>query len=106
MSSTNREFTMASEAADLAYAYCMFDGTLGRSIQMSSTAIILEHDVLAAKGQQLGKEIGEDYVSVRFQLPGRPAVMVHFDMTDTMTHKVQISVHEGVTYRENNGEPI
>ena len=104
--SNNREFTMASEAADLAYAYCMFDGSLGRSIQLSSTAIILEHDVLAAGGQRFGKEIGEDYVSARFQLPGRPAVTAHFDLTDKLTHKVQISVHEGDTYRDNNGEPI
>lgn len=95
---------MASEAADLAYAYCMFDGRLGYDIEMASMQLIMAHDVAKAGGVVLGHELGEDYLTMRVQLQGNPAMTVHFDRTDLANTTIMVDTAE--VYRDNNMEPI
>lgn len=104
MDNETRIHEMATEAADLAYAYCMFDGPMGYEIEMMSTSIIMEHDMAKAGGVVLGKEVGEDYVTMRCQLQGGSPMTVHFDRTSIMETTITVGTSE--VYRDNNMEPI
>lgn len=102
--SEGRLHQMAEIAADLAYAYCMFDGKLGYDLEMASTQIILTHDLAKVGGVVLGHELGEDYLTMRCQLQGHKAMTVHFDRTDIANTVVSVSTSE--LYRETSQEPI
>ena len=97
-------YTMGSEAANLAYAYCLFDGRIGYEIEMASTLIILSHDIMKAGGVVLSKEEGEDFVSMRVQLQGEPVAAINIDRVSIGETRVSVSLCD--TYSDNNSSPI